>query len=117
MSSPAIDFASIESQVRAEADRKVEVLRAIVDTHTQLTAARDAFFADDARRVAELSALTKEASDLGLDTKHIKPFEVSRLSPSRGESRRRASRPRKPSSPAPRVTDAVSADRTGEAQS
>lgn len=100
MSSTAIDFESIEAQVRADAERKVTVLREIVDTHTNLTTERDAFLAADAERVRRLSALIAEAKAAGFDQKTLAPFQSEPLSAKRPVTRKRAaSRARTASTP------------------
>ncbi|WP_020109766.1 hypothetical protein [Nocardia sp. 348MFTsu5.1] len=79
----AVDFQSLEAQVRAEADHKVRVLREIVETHTALTNDRDEFLVADAERVRQLNALVSEARSAGFDPKTLKPFTVEHLSSSR----------------------------------
>lgn len=93
----SIDFQSLEAQVRAEADHKVQVLREVVESHTALTNDRDRFLAADAERVRHLNALVSEARAAGIDIKTLKPFAVEHLTPSRrapskvgGTRRRRA---------------------------
>ena len=95
-SAAAIDFESIEAQVRADAERKVSVLREIVDTHTELTRQRDAFLVDDAERVRRLSGLVAEAKAAGFDVKTLAPFHAEPLATKRAPQRKRsaASRPR-----------------------
>ena len=94
-SSTAINFESLEAQVRAEAERKVTVLREIVAAHTTLTHQRDAFLAADAERVRQLGALVSEARAAGFDVKTLKPFEVEHLSSSRTGSKAGGSRRRR----------------------
>ncbi|WP_207844030.1 hypothetical protein [Williamsia soli] len=79
----SVDFQSLEAQVRAEADHKVQVLREIVETHTALTNTRDEFLVADAERVRRLNTLVSEARSAGFDTKTLKPFTVEHLSASR----------------------------------
>ncbi|WP_051722138.1 MULTISPECIES: hypothetical protein [Actinomycetes] len=94
-SSTAINFESLEAQVRAEADRKVTVLREIVTAHATLTHQRDAFLAADAERVRQLGALVSEARTAGFDAKTLKPFEVEHLTSSRTGSKTGGSRRRR----------------------
>lgn len=106
-SSTAINFESIEAQVRAEAERKVTVLREIVDTHKTLTHERDEFLAADAERVRQLTALITEAKGFGFDTKTLKPFDVDPLSAAK------VSGPRRTRRTAARPAPVVSSERTG----
>ena len=94
-SSTAINFESLEAQVRAEAERKVTVLREIVAAHTTLTHERDAFLAADAERVRQLGALVSQARTAGFDDKTLKPFEVDHLTSSRTGSKAGGSRRRR----------------------
>lgn len=98
----SVDFQSLEAQVRAEADHKVQVLREIVETHTALTNDRDEFLVADAERVRRLNTLVSEAQSAGFDTKTLKPFTVDHLSSSRptaakaGGTRRRRTKKNEP---------------------
>lgn len=98
----SVDFQSLEAQVRAEADHKVQVLREIVETHTALTNDRDEFLVADTERVRRLNTLVSEARSAGFDTKTLKPFTVEHLSASRpaatkaGGSRRRRTKKDEP---------------------
>ncbi|MFJ6099360.1 hypothetical protein [Williamsia muralis] len=94
-SSTAINFESLEAQVRAEAERKVTVLREIVAAHTTLTHERDAFLAADAERVRQLGALVSQARTAGFDDKTLKPFEVDHLTIARAGSKAGGSRRRR----------------------
>lgn len=93
-SAAAIDFDTIEAQVRADAERKVTVLREIVDTHTDLTREREAFLSADADRVRRLTALLAEASAAGFDRKTLAPFHAEPLSTKRPAPRKRSTPPR-----------------------
>ena len=99
-SSTAINFESIEAQVRAEAERKVTVLRQIVDTHKTLTHERDAFLAADSERLRTLNTLLTEAKAAGFDHKTLKPFDVDPLATARATSPRRPRRTTRPASAA-----------------
>ena len=122
-SSTAINFESLEAQVRAEAERKVTVLREIVAAHTTLTHERDAFLAADAERVRQLGALVSQARTAGFDDKALKPFEVEHLSSSRtgskaGGSRRRRTNKKDAADQSTAATAGVSAEshRDGDEQ-
>lgn len=106
-SSTAIDFESIEAQVRAEAERKVTVLREIMNTHKTLTHERDAFLAADSERLRTLNALLTEARAAGFDHKTLKPFDVDPLSAAK------VSGPRRTRRTAARPAPVVSSERTG----
>ncbi|MDV7137100.1 hypothetical protein [Williamsia muralis] len=97
-SSTAIDFESIEAQVRAEAERKVTVLREIMDTHKTLTHERDAFLAADSERLRTLNTLLTEAKAAGFDHKTLKPFDVDPLATAKAANPRRARRTTRPAS-------------------
>ena len=106
-SSTAINFESLEAQVRAEADRKVTVLREIVDTHTTLTHERDAFLASDAERLRKLNTLMAEAKAAGFDVKTLRPFDVDPLTAAK------VSGPRRTRRTVTRLAPVVSSERTG----
>lgn len=100
-STAAIDFDTIEAQVRADAERKVTVLREIVDTHTDLTREREAFVSADADRVRRLTTLLAEASAAGFDRKTLAPFHAEPLGAKRPATRKRTAAPRTRTTPAP----------------
>jgi hypothetical protein len=105
-STTAIDFETIEAQVRADAERKVTVLREIVDTHTELTRDRDAFLVEDAERVRRLSALIAEAKAAGFDQKTLAPFQAEPLATKRPAARKRTPAPtRRAASAQPTTSD------------
>ena len=97
-SSTAINFESIEAQVRAEAERKVTVLREIMNTHKTLTHERDAFLAADSERLRTLNTLLTEAKAAGFDHKTLKPFDVDPLGTAKPASPRRPRRTTRPAS-------------------
>lgn len=91
---PELDINSIAQSVRAEAERKIEVLEQIVDTHTSITTARDEFLAADTAGVSTLSALLAEAEKHGVDAKMLRGFKVDPLTAAATPRRRGTGAPR-----------------------
>lgn len=84
---PELDMTSIAQSVRAEAERKIEVLEQIVDTHQSITTARDEFLSTDMANVSALTALIAEAERYGVDAKLLRPLKVDPITT--GSARRR----------------------------
>ena len=106
---PELDINSLAQSVRAEAERKIEVLQQIVDTHQSITTARDEFLATDMANVSNLSALLVEAEKHGVDAKLLRPFKVDPITTGARRRSSGASRGRRSStsSTPPAVTPPV----------
>ncbi|MGJ0121716.1 hypothetical protein ACQ7HM_21145 [Williamsia sp. MIQD14] len=103
--------------MRAEAERKIEVLEQIVGVHQSITTARDEFLTTDMANVSNLSGLIAEAEKHGVDAKLLRPFKVDPMTT--GGTRRRApgaSRGRRSSTssttPAPSPSDSHGGEST-----